>query len=68
MRIPRWEEEGERVKRKGWGPAAEKTFTPQCFSHFPRNMSLRQVEVWIRRHRIDDLQTRIQAQDYEQND
>jgi len=31
-------------------------------------MSHRQIEVWIRRHRIDDLQARIQAQDYEQND
>lgn len=55
MRISRWEEETERVKRKGWGPAADKTFTPQCISHFPRHMSMRQIEIWIRRHRIDDL-------------
>ena len=55
MRIARWEEEGERAKRTGWGAPTDKTFTPQCFSHFPIGMSLRQVEIWIRRHRIDDL-------------
>ncbi len=60
MRISRWEEtEEQRAKKKGWGDVADKTFTPQCFSHFPLNMSHRQVEIWIRRHRIDDLQARI---------
>lgn len=31
-------------------------------------MSLLEIEVWMRRHRIDDLQRRISEQDYEAND
>ena len=43
-------------------------FTPQCFSYFPKDYSQLQVEIWTRRHRIDDLQKRIAIQDFEGND
>ena len=66
--MTRWEKTSEREKRRGWGPADEKTFVPQCFSYFPNHLSLAEIEIWMRRHRIDDLQKRITIQDYEQND
>ena len=31
-------------------------------------MTLLDIEIWTRRHRIDDLQRRIAEQDYEAND
>ena len=70
QRVSRWEEPAKRSDRikKGWQPAATKTFTPQCFSYFPAEYSDLEVEVWIRRHRIDDLQRRITVQDFEAND
>jgi hypothetical protein len=69
MRISRWESAQDRSKRvSGWHSPSEKTFTPQCFSYFPREMTLLDIEIWTRRHRIDDLQRRIAEQDYEAND
>lgn len=56
-RRSRWEDLVKRESRikKGWGPAHLKQFTPQCFSYFPKEYSSREIEIWIRRHRIDDL-------------
>lgn len=69
-RVNRWEEPTKRETRlkRGWQPAHLKTFTPQCFSYFPSNYSQLDIEIWIRRHRIDDLQKRITVQDFEAND
>ena len=69
-RVSRWEDVSKRSTRlkKGWQPAHLKSFTPQCFSQFPKHYTQLEIEIWIRRHRIDDLQKRITVQDFEAND
>ena len=67
-RPSRWEPREEKAARQGWAPIDDKTFTPQCFSYLPQDLTLEEIEIWVRRHRIDDLQQRIAAQDYESND
>ena len=72
-RKSRWEEDkttsSKRGKFKGtrWGPDEEKTFTPQPFSYLP-NLPQDELEILIRRHRLDDLQRRLAIADYESND
>jgi len=49
------------------GDMIPKSFTAQCFSYLPvHNQSLFEIELLIRKHRIDDLTKRLILQDYEQ--
>lgn len=46
---------------------APKSFTPICVSHLPvHTKSHRDIELLIRKHRIDDLTKRLILQDFEQ--
>eukprot|EP00347_Sterkiella_histriomuscorum_P011570 403371954 len=67
-RVSRWEAEEHSSRKNGWGADYEKTFTPQTFGFIPRNYTIEEFEIWIRRHRLDDLQRRIAVADFEQND
>jgi splicing factor 1 len=80
-RVSRWEDDGEskepffiknfnlKGKRKsGWADPIEKNFTPQCFSYVPPHYTINEYEIWIRRHRVDDLQRRIAMNDWEMVD
>ena len=58
----RWEDNPKR--KSGWG---SKTFNVQCFGYLPQNTkSTQQIEVVIRKHRIDDLTRRLIVNDFEQ--
>ena len=49
------------------GEMIQKGFTAQCFSNLQvHSKSLFEIEVLIRKHRIDDLTKRLILQDYEQ--
>ena len=53
----RWESEESSKRRSGWGP---KTFSAPCFNYLPfHEKSINEIEVLIRKHRIDDLTKRI---------
>ena len=60
----RWES----GKTRGWAPVEpDKGFTAQCFSFLPAHKySLNEIEILIRKHRIDDLTKRLILQDFEQ--
>ncbi len=71
-RKSRWEEDTASIKRgkyKGtrWGPESEKTFTPQPFSYLP-GLPQEELEILIRRHRLDDIQRMLAIMDFETND
>ena len=70
--VSRWESADGSRKRQGWGPEQgetanwehtdpnEKYFTTLCFSYLPLDkMNHHQIEVMIRKHRIDDLTRRL---------
>jgi hypothetical protein len=53
------------VKTTKWGKPYEKTFTPIPFSYFPKNMSLDNIEIILRRSRLDDLNKRLANNNFE---
>lgn len=65
--ISRWSQQQSKSSSR-WGPPItdsdsniiEKSFTAQCFSHFPfHEKSVNEIEILIRKHRIDDLTKRL---------
>lgn len=71
--VSRWSQPNKSASR--WGPSIadseqnniEKSFTAQCFSYLPlHEKSVNEIEVLIRKHRIDDLTKRLILQDFEQ--
>lgn len=63
----RWDNE-KRGKNMGFNEDHEKTFTPMPFCYLPRDLSLEELEILIRRHRLEDIQKRIAVGDFEIND
>lgn len=53
------------VKTTKWGKPYEKTFTPIPFSYFPKDISLDNIEIVLRRSRLDDLNKRLANNNFE---
>ena len=74
--VSRWEDPDAFSRRKGWGPEqanrsyqepGEKYFTAQAFSYLPLfEKTSEEIEILIRKHRVDDLTRRLVLQDFEQ--
>lgn len=63
----RWDNE-PKGKNRGFNEKYEKTFTPMPFWDLPKGKSVDEIEILIRKHRLDDIQKRIALGDFEIND
>src|SRR5688572_24275038 len=52
-------------RRSRWGAEYEKTFTPLPFTYIPDNMDPDQFDILTRKYRLDDINRRLQSNDWE---
>jgi splicing factor 1 len=58
----------KRGQNMGFNEEHEKTFTPNPFCYLPKGKSIEELEILIRRHRLEDIQKRLAVGDFEIND
>jgi len=55
-------------RKSRWRPASEKTFTPLPYTQIPEELDIDSFEILLRKYRLDDVNRRIQANDWENMD
>jgi len=55
-------------RKSRWGSSLEKSFTPLPFTQIPEGTDVDSFEILIRKYRLDDVNRRIQANDWENAD